>query len=133
MSTTPTQPSTAASTGFWAHLKALLPAIELAGNVALLASGVGAGLEPLVASLEAAVNPALQSIGTGQTASSSIMTIYATIIGVLTTLKATPGLPAATLTEVDGYIVAAQSGTAGYLQAQSGFNPSNYTPVTPIQ
>ena len=57
---------------------------------------------------------------------------YATIIGILTTLKQTPGLPAATLAEVDGYITAAQSGTAAYLQAQSGYNPANYTPVTPI-
>ncbi|HWF62967.1 MAG TPA: hypothetical protein VN666_22025 [Nitrospira sp.] len=119
-------------TGFWAHLKQLLPAIELAGNVALLASGVGAPFEPLVASLEAAVNPALQSIGTPQTASTTILTIYATIIGVLTTLKATPGLPAATLAEIDGYVVAAQAGTSGYIQAQSGFDPNNYKPVEPI-
>lgn len=132
MSTTPTPTPTTGSTGFWAHLKALLPAIELAGNVALLATGVGAPFEPLVASLEQAVNPALLSIGTGQTVSSTIMTIYATIIGVLTTLKATPGLPADVLSQIDGYITAAQAGTAGYLQAATGFNPANYTPVTPI-
>jgi hypothetical protein len=118
--------------GFWAHLKALLPAIELAGNVALLASGVGAAFEPLVASLEQSVNPLLQSIGSGQTPSSELMTVYATIIGILTTLKQTPGLPSALLGQIDGYIVAAQEGTAGYLQGQTGFDPANYQPVTPI-
>jgi hypothetical protein len=127
MSTTPSALST-----FWSKLKQFLPAIELAGNVALLATGIGAGVEPLVASLEQAVNPLLQSIGTQQPISSTIMTVYATIIGVLTTLKATPGLPAATLSQIDGYIIAAQDGTAGYLQAESGFNPANYMPVTPI-
>ena len=129
MATTPTP---APTTSFWTKLKALLPAIELAGNVALLATGVGAPFEPLVASLEQSVNPLLQSIGSGQSGSAEIMTVYATIIGILTTLKATPGLPADILTQIDGYITAAQSGTAGYLQAQTGYNPANYTPVTPI-
>ena len=130
MSTTPT-PATA--TGFWASFKSLMPAIELAGNVAisLLVPG-GAALAPLLSQLESAVNPLLQSIGTKPTVSSEIMTVYATLIGILTTLKATPGLPAATLAEIDGYITAAQNGTAAYLQAQSGFNPALYAPVTPI-
>ena len=60
------------------------------------------------------------------------MTIYAAIIGVLTVLKATPGLPAAELVQIDGYLTAAQAGTAGYVTAQSGFVLSNYAPVTPI-
>lgn len=128
MSTTPTP----APNSFWTTLKQLLPAIELAGNVALLATGVGAPFEPLVASLEQSVNPLLQSIGTPQTVASTLMNVYATIIGVLTTLKQTPGLPAATLAEVDGYIAAAQNGTAGYLQAQTGYNAANYVPVAPI-
>ncbi len=127
MSTTPTP----APTGFWATLKSLLSVIELAGNVALMATGLGA-VEPLVASLESAVNPLLQSIGTKQTVATEVMNVYATIIGVLTTLKAVPGLPAATLTQIDGYMTAAQAGTAGYLQGQTGFNPANYQPVTPI-
>ena len=104
----------------------------MAGNVALLATGVGAGFEPLVANLENAVNPLLQSVGTAQPITSTLMTVYATIIGVLTTLKSTPGLPAATLAQIDEYITAAQSATAAYVQAESGFNPANYAPVTPI-
>ena len=129
MSTTPV---TTQSTGFWAHLKQLLPAIELAGNVALMATGFGAPFVPLIQQLENAVNPAIQSIGNPQTASSTLMTIYATIIGVLTVLKATPGLPAAELAQIDAYVTAAQAGTSGYVTAQSGFVAANYTPVTPI-
>jgi hypothetical protein len=47
-------------------------------------------------------------------------------------LKATPGLPQAELAQIDGYLIAAQAGTAAYIQAESGFNPANYAPVTPI-
>jgi hypothetical protein len=130
MSTAPVVP---AATGFWANFKTILPAIELAGNVAvsLLVPG-GVALAPLLSGLENAVNPLIQSIGTKASVSSEIMTVYATIIGVLTTLKATPGLPAATLAEIEGYITAAQNGTAAYIEAESGFNPALYTPVTPI-
>ena len=117
---------------FWDKLKPLLPAIELAGNVALMATGFGAAFVPLVTQLENAVNPALQAIGTASTPQNAIMTIYATIIGVLTVLKSTPGLPQAELAQIDGYLTAAQAGTAAYIQAESGFNPANYTPVTPI-
>lgn len=131
MSTVPTPIPATGSRGFWAHLKALLPAIEQATNVALMLTPL-AGFEPLIAGLESAVTPAIQSIGSGQTVPATIMSVYAATIGVLETLKATPGLPAATLAEVESYITASQAGVAGYMQAQSGFNPANYTPVTPI-
>ena len=134
MSTTPVTPIVVpAPTGFWATLKGLLSPIELAANVAisLLIPG-GPALAALLASLEGAVNPLLQAIGTQPSVASETMNVYATIIGVLTALKQTPGLPTATLTLIDGYVIAAENGTAAYLQAESGFNPTAYTPVTPI-
>ena len=134
MSTPPitvTFPYSSPSTGFdW---KSLISVIELAGNTALsiLIPG-GAAFAPLLAGLEAAVNPLLQSIGTKPSVSVEIMNVYATIIGILTTLKQTPGLPAATLAKIDEYVTAAQNGTAAYLQASQGFNPANYAPVAAI-
>ena len=132
MSTTTTG-TTPSATGFWATLKSLIPAIELAGNVAvsLLIPG-GAALSGLLTQLENAVNPLLQSIGQPQSISSTILNVYATIIGVLTALEQTPSLPAATLAQIKGYIVAAESATAAYVQAEAGFVPGNYTPVSPI-
>lgn len=127
MSTSPVVPST----GFdW---KSLISVIELAGNTAIsiLIPG-GAAFAPLLAGLEGAVNPLLQSIGTKPSASVEIMNVYATIIGILTTLKQTPGLPAETLAKIDEYVTAAQNGTAAYLQASQGYNPANYSPVTAI-
>ena len=117
---------------FWDKLKAILPAIEMAGNIALIASGVGAPFEPLVAALEGATMPLIQAIGAPQTITSTLMTLYATMIGVLTALKSIQGLPVALLAEIEGYLTAAQNATAAYVQAESGFNPALYSPVTPI-
>lgn len=111
----------------------LIGVIELAGNVAttVLIPG-GASLAPLEASLEQAINPLLMAIGTHQTAGSTIITVYGTIIGILTTLKNVPGTPADTLAKIDAYLIAAQNGTAAYLQASQGYDPSLFQPVTPI-
>lgn len=117
---------------FFDNLKKYLPVIEQGLNVGLLVSGVGAPFEPLAVGLENALNPLLQSLGTPQTASGAAANVYAAIIGVLETLKATPGLPAATLAQIEAYVTAAQAGLAGYMQASTGFNPANYQPVTPI-
>ena len=130
MSTTPVTPT---PTGFWSTLKGLISPIELAANVAisLLVPG-GAALSALLGKLEDAVNPLVQSIGTNPPAATEIMNFYATTIGVLTALKSTPNLPAATITLIDGYVIAAEQGTASYLKAESGFDPTQYQPVTPI-
>lgn len=113
--------------------QSLLGVIELAGNVAttVLIPG-GATFAPLEAALEQAINPFLMSIGQKQSTGDEIMIIYGTIIGILTTLKNVPGVPADTLTKIDAYLVAAQNGTATYLQASKGFDPTLFTPVTPI-
>lgn len=128
MSTTPVP----APSGFWSTFKTLLPAIEMAGNIALLASGVGAGFEPLIAGLEQATQPLIQSLGTKQPAPTEMLTFYGAAIGVLTTLKSLPGVPASTLTEIDDYLIAAEAGTGMYFQAQHGFDAANYQPVQPI-
>jgi len=117
---------------FWETLKPMIPAIELATNVGLMMTGMGAAVVPLLTALENAVNPAIQAIGTAQTVASSVTLIYGTIIGVLETLKLTPNLPATTIAQIEGYVTAAHAGLSGYFQAQSGYDPANYTPVTPI-
>lgn len=126
-----TTPATPAPLTFWQKLKQLLPAIEMAGNVVLLATPF-AGFEPLVAGIENATQSLVQSIGTTQTPSSLLMSLYGALIGTLTILKAQPNLPTETLAEINGYLVAAEAATAAWVQAESGFDASLYTPVSPI-
>jgi hypothetical protein len=105
----------------------------MAGNIAvsLLIPG-GAAMAALLAQLENAVNPLLQSIGTKPTVTNEVMTLYGTMIGILTSLKNQAGLPQATLATVDAYLIAAENGTASYLLASQGFNAAQFQPVTPI-
>ena len=67
-----------------------------------------------------------------QSTSSTILAVYGAIIGVLKTLKATTGIDPALLAKIQAYLDAAMAGVAGYMQAQSGYNPDNYKPVQPI-
>lgn len=119
------------NTGFdW---KSLIGVVELAGNVAtsVLIPG-GAALTPLLSGLENSINPLLMSIGTQAVVSDEVMTAYGGIIGILTTLKQIPSLAPDVITKIDDYMIAAQNGTASYIQASQGFNPANEAPVTPI-
>ena len=113
--------------------KSLINIVELAGNVAtgILIPG-GAAFVPLLSGLENALNPLLQSIGTKPSVAAETITIYGTIIGILTTLKAVPGLPSDTLTKINDYLIAAQNGTAAYIQGALGYDPASHDAVTPI-
>ncbi len=124
MSTTPVpQPST----GFdW---KALIPIFELAGNTAAILIPGGAAFAPLLSQLEAAFNPLLMSIGTKQSTQTTILAVYGAIIAVLSTLQQTGKLAPDVAAKVTAYLDAAQKAVSAYLQAASGFNPANYTPV----
>ena len=117
---------------FLDNFKKFLPIIELGVNVGLLASGLGAPFEPLAAGIEQAINPLINSAGTAQTTTTIEMSAYATIIGILTVMEQTPGLPTATLTEIQGYLTAAQAGVAGYVTAQTGFSLPTTLLLPPI-
>ena len=59
------------------------------------------------------------------------MAFYGTEIAALNLIKSKT-TDAATITKIEEYIAAANAGAAAYLAAESGFNPSEFTPVTPI-
>ncbi len=110
----------------------LIPIFELAGNTAAILIPGGAAFAPLLAQLEQAFNPLLMSIGTRQSTQTTILAVYGAIIGILSALQQTGKLAPDVAAKVTAYLNAAQKAVSGYMQAQSGFNPANYTPVEPI-
>jgi hypothetical protein len=115
--------------------KSLIPVFETAGNIAELAIPGGAALIPLTQAAESAINPIIAKIGTAQSAAdvtAEVMSFYGTALAALLLIQQKGGLDAATSAKIQEYIQAAQAGMTAWLQAQAGFNPANYAPVTPI-
>lgn len=112
----------------------LIPIFEMAGNIALVASGVGAPFVPLANAVETALNPLLTTLGSGQKVdvTNEVMLAYGVGIATLTAMKQTTGIDPALLTKIEGYIIAAENASAAYIKAGQGFDPTTFAPVTPI-
>ena len=115
----------------------LITLLELAANTILSVLGakgvVGSNIGSFVSAIESAVAPLIAVLTSGgATKTADVMAAYGTIIGVLNVLKQSGALPAAEITKIDEYILAAQNGTSGYITASLGFNASNLTPVLPM-
>lgn len=117
---------------------AIIALIELGLNTVLSvlkAQGVtGTDYSTFAAQLESALGPLLALIGKpgGNPPSSIVLAALGTFIGVLNTLQQDTKLPADQLAKIKEYMTAAQNATSAYLKAGNGFDPSAYTPVTPI-
>jgi hypothetical protein len=113
-----------------------LPAIEQALNIALLAaSGVipgGPVIAQIAPALESALNALILGIRGKQVSAATYLAVLGAEIDALNALRAVPGIPADTLAKIEQYSVAIQSAIAEYMAAQKGYDPSLYTPVTPI-
>lgn len=131
MATTPVVP---AATGFEQYL----PAIEQGINIALLAL-TSTGVVPggplalqLASPLENALNTLIASIKSHAVNASTYLSVLGAEIDALNALKAVPGVPADTLTKINEYTIGVEGAIAEYMAAQKGYDPSLYTPVTPI-
>lgn len=126
------QPAAASSRFNW---KSLIGIFELAANtslVALSSAGIApAGSAQLASMIETGINPLIASIGTGQTPTATAITALGAVIGVLNALKGTVK-DTSVLAKIDEYLAAAQDGITGYLTAEKGFDPTNYSPVALI-
>jgi len=115
--------------------KSLIPIFETAGNIAELAIPGGAAFVPLTQAAESALTSIIAKLGTAQTTTditTEVMSFYGTAVAALTLIQQKGGLDAATTAKIEGYVQAAQDGMTAWLKAQSGYDPSAYTPVTPI-
>lgn len=113
--------------------KTLIAPIEMGIEIAssVLIPG-GAVFAPLEAQLFTSFNSLLQSIGTKPDLTTESVAIYGTIIAALNIAKTAKGLDEATVTKINAYIDAAMDAMTNYVKAGTGFDPSLYTPVTPI-
>lgn len=112
----------------------LLPIIETMVNIAEMAVPGAQAFIPLTQAAEAALNPILLKIGTGQPVdvNTEVMAFYATAIAGWNLAKAKAGLDPATAAKIDEYIKAATNAMNAYFAAGQKFDPSEFTPVTPI-
>ena len=115
---------------------AFVPFLQFAVNaiLSLLSQSkvIPDGSVNLAAQIEAAFGPLIAGLLNHQGKAADVLAAYGAIIGLLTSLKGSTKLDAATIDKINEYIMAAQNGTAGYLQAGKGYDPSLYQPTTPI-
>lgn len=126
-----TVPVTPAAKFDWHNLIGIF---EMMGNVAEAAIPGGAVFIPLTNALEQQfLNPLLMSIGQGKTTiTNEIMAFYGAAIAALTILKQQTGLDPALLAKISAWILRAQNAMAEWTATGLGFDPTVYTPVSPI-
>lgn len=115
---------------------AFLPLLQFAVNsiLAVLSQTktIPDGSVNLATQIEAAFGPLIAGLLSHQGTASDVLAAYGAVIGLLTSLKGNKAFNADTIDKIDEYILAAQNGTAGYIQAGKGFDPSLYGPTNPI-
>lgn len=117
----------------------IISLFELAANTTLSVLGANGTIPPqyatLASALESSINPLILALKGGAAPSQDVLAAYAAMIGTLNALQQTTGIDPKVLTQVKEYIGAAQDGTTGFLLAQKGYDPANYSPVaapTPV-
>ncbi|MDE2104957.1 MAG: hypothetical protein KGL39_47405 [Patescibacteria group bacterium] len=112
-----------------------LPIFEGLANIGLIAASasgaIPAGSVALASTIEGGVNPLIQAIQQGSAKTTDAFIALSGIITTLNVLKAEIKDPA-TLAKIDECLASAQAGLQGWITAGQGFNPANYTPVTPV-
>jgi hypothetical protein len=121
---------------------AIFQLITLMVNVALQIPAVQkvtkGDYSQLALALEGAITPLFNlfkgMIGGGPqpAASDAILAGYATALGVLNALRKQPGLPQELIAKLDEYALGGQDAITGYLAASKGFDPTLFTPVSPM-
>ena len=86
------------------------------GNVSKLINGLLAPISSLITNLKA-----------GNSVTNDILASLAAAAGVIAVLKATTGLPADVLTQIDGVDKDVQAALAAYAQAGVGYDATLYT------
>lgn len=87
----------------------------------------------LTTSLLTPVENLIASLRSGQqSVTSEVLAALAAASGVIAVLKATTGLPADVLTQINGVDKDVQAALTAYAQAGAGFDASLYTQIAPV-
>lgn len=93
---------------------------------------IGANTQNLITGIVTPVETLLAGLKAGTTRTADYLASLAAISGVITVLKGTTNLPAATLTEVQNLDADVQAALAAYAQAGDGFDPTLYAPIAEV-
>jgi hypothetical protein len=107
-------------------LGALVPTILSNSGV------IGSSTATLLSSLFAPLASLFTSITSGATKTQDALTVLGAMQGVITVLKATPNMPAATLTEIGNIELDVQAALSAYVKAAGGLDLTIYSQITPV-
>lgn len=101
--------------------------------VILSNSGViGSGTATLISSLSTPVASLFTSIASGQTKTQDTLSALGAMQGVIAALKATPNMPATTLTQIGNIEADVQSALAAYVKAEGGLDLTIYQQIAQV-
>lgn len=110
--------------------------MQLAALIASLLAGIVQGVPQISAEIKSIVLAISTSLGavvsSGVTAGINPTTILAALAGVITALKAIPGLPAATLQAILDLESATAAALSADQTAQQKVDPTQLQPITPV-
>lgn len=114
----------------------LLAILTIVGSLvpSILANAgvIGASTQNLINSLIGPVESLIASLKAGQSKTADALAALAAISGVITVLKAQPGLPADLLTQIDNVDKDVQAALVGWVAAGKGFDVQNYGPIANV-
>jgi hypothetical protein len=93
---------------------------------------IGTGTATLISSLYGPVASLFTSLASGATKTQDALSVLGAMQGVIAVLKATPNMPAATLTEIGGIESDVQAALAAYVKAEGGLDLTVYSQIAPV-
>lgn len=93
---------------------------------------IGANTDNLITSLVGSAGTLITNLQAGVSKSQDALAVLGALSGVIATLKATTGISADTLTQLDGLDLDVQKALAAYVQSAKGVDLSVLTPIAPV-
>lgn len=113
-------------------LTSILSIVGILTSVLGSQSGILGDVSKLINGLLTPVQSLIASLKAGQSVTNDILATLAAASGVIAVLKATTGLPADVLTQINGVDKDVQAALTGYAQAGTGYDASLYTQIASV-